>query len=215
MPKSPKRASPSPAKTSAGKATAARSAKPASSKGPVPARKAAVPAPARGKDAVPGRRRLSKTASVVLPPEPVPKPPPKVRKGGPTKSELKRYRETLTTKLRALVTSSKELAAEALQPSGGDFSVDHMADHGSDTYEQDFNLKLLEGEAEQLTEIRDALAKMDGKGELPFGLCEACSDVERHLCGTCPWIPPTRLDALPQARLCVQMKEREEGREKQ
>ncbi len=141
--------------------------------------------------------------------------PPKPRtfpKGGPGKADLKRYREALLARRRELLSSSKELAAEALQAGGGDFSVDHMADHGSDNYEQDFNLKLLEGEAGQLADIRDALAKLDGKGELPFGLCEACADEPQGRCPTCPWIPSSRLDAIPQARLCVQMKEREESR---
>ena len=50
----------------------------------------------------------------------------------------------------------------------------------------------------------------DGKGELPFGLCEGCADEAQGRCPTCPWIPASRLDAIPHARLCVQMKEREE-----
>lgn len=136
----------------------------------------------------------------------------KLPKGGPSKADLRRYRDVLMTKRRELLSSSKELAAEALQAGGGEFSVDHMADHGSDNYEQDFNLKLLEGESQQLAEIRDALLKIDGKADLPFGLCEACSDEDQKLCESCPWIPATRLDALPWTRLCVQTKSREEER---
>jgi DnaK suppressor protein len=131
-------------------------------------------------------------------------------KGGPSKADLKRYRDRLLEMRRALLSSSQELAAEALKSSGQEFSVDHMADHGSDNYEQDFSLKLLEGEAEQLAEIREALMKIDGRVELPFGLCEACSDEAQNLCPSCPWIPASRLDVLPHARLCVQTKEIEE-----
>ena len=138
--------------------------------------------------------------------------PRKYPKGGPTKVDLKRYREKLLEMCRTLLTSSKELAAETLKSSGQDFSVDHMADHGSDNYEQDFSLKLLEGESRQLAEIRDALMKIDGKLDPPFGICEACGDGEQTLCETCPWIPPSRLDVLPHARLCVQTKEIEERR---
>ena len=138
----------------------------------------------------------------------------KLPKGGPSKADLRRYRDVLLAKRRELLSSSKELAAEALQAGGGEFSVDHMADHGSDNYEQDFNLKLLEGESQQLAEIRDALLKIDGKADLPFGLCEACSDEDQKLCESCPWIPATRLDALPWTRLCVQTKSREEERSK-
>jgi DnaK suppressor protein len=143
---------------------------------------------------------------------PQPKEPRKWPKGGPTKPELRHYRERLLEMRRALLSSSKELAAEALKSSGQDFSVDHMADHGSDNYEQDFSLKLLEGESEQLADIREALLKIDGKVEMPFGICEACADEDQTLCETCPWIPPSRLEVLPHARLCVQTKEIEERR---
>ena len=143
---------------------------------------------------------------------PQPAEPRKWPKGGPTKPELKHYRDRLLEMRRALLSSSKELAAEALKSSGQDFSVDHMADNGSDNYEQDFSLKLLEGESEQLADIREALMKIDGKVETPFGICEACADEDQKLCETCPWIPPSRLEVLPHARLCVQTKEIEERR---
>lgn len=146
------------------------------------------------------------------PAAPAPAAPRKWPKGGPTKAEQKVYRNRLVEMRRALLSSSKELAQEALQSGGGEFSVDHMADHGSDNYEQDFNLKLLEGEAGQLENIRDALLKLDGRHELPFGLCEACADTPQGLCPTCPWIPSSRLEVLPHARLCVQTKETEEQR---
>jgi RNA polymerase-binding transcription factor DksA len=134
-------------------------------------------------------------------------------KGGPSKADLRRYRQALLDLRRNLLASSKSLAAEALKASGQDFSVDHMADHGSDNYEQDFNLQLLEGESEQLADIRDALLKIDGKLDLPFGICEACIDAPMKLCEPCPWIPPTRLDVLPHARLCVPTKQmQEDGR---
>jgi DnaK suppressor protein len=153
---------------------------------------------------------LAKGAKVIEPPQPA--EPRKWPKGGPTKSELKHYRDRLLEMRRALLLSSKELAAEALKSSGADFSVDHMADHGSDNYEQDFSLKLLEGESQQLADIREALMKIDGKVETPFGICEACADEDQKLCETCPWITPSRLEVLPHARLCVQTKEIEERR---
>jgi DnaK suppressor protein len=153
-------------------------------------------------------------ARVVPAPPPVAEPegPKRWPKGGPTKADLRRYRDKLLEMRRSLLASSKELASEALKSSGQDFSVDHMADHGSDNYEQDFSLKLLEGESEQLAEIRDALFKIDGKSDVPFGLCEACSDDAQNLCESCPWIPASRLEVVPHARLCVQTKEIEERR---
>jgi DnaK suppressor protein len=175
--------------------------------------KAAAKAPAPAMKAVVGKKSKSlgtKTAKVVEPPQPA--EPRKWPKGGPTKSELKKYRDRLLEMRRTLLSSSKELAAEALKSSGQDFSVDHMADNGSDNYEQDFSLKLLEGESEQLADIREALMKIDGKVETPYGICEACADEDQKLCETCPWIPPSRLEVLPHARLCVQTKEIEERR---
>ena len=63
-----------------------------------------------------------------------------------------------------------------------------------------------------LAEIRDALLKIDGKLDPPFGACEPCSDEDQKLCATCPWIPSARLDAMPHARMCVQTKELDEKR---
>ena len=174
-------------------------------KAPAPAMKAVL-----GKKAAGSKSLATKAAKVVEPPQPA--EPRKWPKGGPTKPELKRYRDRLLEMRRALLSSSKELAAEALKSSGQDFSVDHMADNGSDNYEQDFSLKLLEGESEQLADIREALMKIDGKVETPFGICEACADEDQKRCETCPWIPPSRLEVLPHARLCVQTKEIEERR---
>jgi RNA polymerase-binding transcription factor DksA len=169
--------------------------------------------PASGKPTAKGDGGKPDPKSVVPPadpPRPARAPWPK---GGPSKTDLKRYRQALLDLRRNLLASSKSLAAEALKSSGQDFSVDHMADHGSDNYEQDFNLQLLEGESEQLADIRDALLKIDGRLDVPFGLCEACVDDPLKLCETCPWIPPTRLDVLPHARLCVPTKEmQEDGR---
>jgi len=66
-------------------------------------------------------------------------------RGGPTKVELKKFREALIVLRTEILKSSSKLADEALKRSGQDFSVDHMADHGTDNFEQDFSLSLLEG----------------------------------------------------------------------
>jgi RNA polymerase-binding transcription factor DksA len=136
-------------------------------------------------------------------------------KGGPTKTDLKRYRALLIGLRTRLVQSSRNLADEALKGSGQDYSIEHMADHGTDNFDQSFTLSLLEGETEILREIDDAIAKIDGEGELPFGLCENCAEAQppegsAHRCPTCPWIAKGRLDAVPYARLCVAQKEIEE-----
>ena len=132
-------------------------------------------------------------------------------RGGPTKAELKKLREALLQLRSDILRSSRKLADEALKGSGQDFSVDHMADHGTDNFEQDFSLSLLEGETEMFRDIQHAIAKIDGKGELPYGLCETCAEEpleEDSELG--PWIAKGRLEAVPYARLCIPHKEREE-----
>lgn len=160
-----------------------------------------------------GKVPTAKASKKVVPEAP-PKPavPRKFPKGGPGKAELRKYRAHLLELRRGLLASSKDLAAEALKSSSSEFTVDRTPDSGADNYEQDFSLQLLEGEAAQLADIREALLKIDGKIELPYGVCEACSDTDKRLCETCPWIPASRLDVMPHARLCVQTKEIEERR---
>ena len=149
-------------------------------------------------------------------PKAEPKEPKKWPKGGPTKAEQKRYRQLLEELRTGQAKDSRELAQEALKSSGQDFSVDHMADHGTDNFEQDFTLGLLEGKTESLRDVDDALAKIDGKSDLPFGLCESCADRdervwERRGDGS-PWIQKARLDVVPYARLCLRCQEAEEDR---
>jgi DnaK suppressor protein len=135
-------------------------------------------------------------------------------KGGPTKTELKRFRQALVELRQEILKSSQKLADEALKSSGQDFSVDHMADHGTDNFDQDFSLSLLEGERETLREIQRALEKIDGAGDMPYGLCEECAEEDLPEApsedGPSPWIARGRLGAVPYARLCVPHQEREE-----
>lgn len=131
-------------------------------------------------------------------------------RGGPTKAELKKWREELIELRTNILRSSRKLADEALKGSGQDFSVDHMADHGTDNFEQDFSLSLLEGETELFREIQHALEKIEGQGDLPFGLCETCADEAQEDGDPTPWIAKGRLDAVPYARLCIPHQEREE-----
>lgn len=173
-----------------------------------PAAPAAAPAGRQGN----GKSASGSKSTPAAPPPDAPLPPRKLPKGGPSKSDLRRYRDRLLALRRDLLASSRDLEAEVMKSSGSDFSVDHMADNGSDNYEHDFSLSLLEGEGLQLAEIRDALLKIDGKLDPPFGVCEACADADLKLCPTCPWIPSARLDAMPHARMCVQTKEQEEKR---
>jgi RNA polymerase-binding transcription factor DksA len=89
-----------------------------------------------------------------------------------------------------------QLREEALQGTGGEASGGlsdipiHPADLGSDAYEEELTLGLLENEEQLIGEINAALARMQ-RGE--YGHCEACRRP----------IPEKRLRALPYARHCV------------
>ena len=66
----------------------------------------------------------------------------------------------------------------------------HPADIGTDNYEQEFTLGLLESERALLDEIDDALQRIDSG---TFGIC----------LGTCEPIGTTRLQARPWAKYCI------------
>jgi RNA polymerase-binding protein DksA len=114
-----------------------------------------------------------------------------------TKAILDTYRQQLMTLRSRLKGDVTHLADEALRKAGGEASGSlsnmpiHMADLGTDNFEQEFTLSLLENEEQALDEIGAALDRID-KGS--FGLCEECGKE----------IPRERLRALPYARRCVE-----------
>jgi DnaK suppressor protein len=66
----------------------------------------------------------------------------------------------------------------------------HMADIGTDNFEQEFALGLMDSERKILAEINDALGRID---EGVYGTCE----------GTGKPIAKARLEANPWARYCI------------
>lgn len=135
-------------------------------------------------------------------------------RGGPSAAQKRALREKLLVLRGRLMQSSSDLAEEALKGSGQDFKVDHMADYGSDNFEQDVSLSLLEGEAEILQAIEKAVRKIDGAEQPPYGICEDCALEPDRWTGDspAPWIPTGRLEAVPYTEYCVPHQEaREEG----
>ena len=113
-----------------------------------------------------------------------------------TKAELESYREALLTLRTRLRGDVSHLTREALREAGGEASGSlsntpiHMADLGTDNFEQEFTLSLLQNQEQALEEIADALERIrDGK----YGRCEECDSP----------IPKPRLQALPYTRHCV------------
>ena len=125
----------------------------------------------------------------------------------PEFEEFKSLLEGLQSRLRGDV---KQLTSEALgadrQDQGGESkSPTHMAELGSDTFEQDFALSLVANEQETLVEIESALKRIqDGS----YGMCEGC--VAEGKTPTHASIPKLRLRAIPYARNCVECERKRE-----
>ena len=66
----------------------------------------------------------------------------------------------------------------------------HMADLGSDNFEQEFTLSLMQSEGDTLQLIETALERIE---EGTYGECEECGTK----------IPKRRLNAIPYASMCV------------
>lgn len=109
-------------------------------------------------------------------------------------ADLKAYKEKLL-KLRARLRGDVDAMANvALNKNGdggdGHHMPIHMAELGSENFEQEFTLSLMESEGDTLAEIEGALVRIE---EGAYGKCTDCGGV----------IPKARLNALPFAPLCV------------
>jgi RNA polymerase-binding protein DksA len=119
---------------------------------------------------------------------------PRRNQAGLTPKELEHYRDLLLAKRRELVGDMSSMEREALRTGGGSNLSNlpiHMADMGTDNYEQEFTLGLMEKDRDLLREINQALAKIqDGT----YGICE----------GTGKPIGKPRLEAQPWARYSIE-----------
>ncbi len=114
---------------------------------------------------------------------------------------MKLYRTrllTLRARLRGDVNSMAEAALNKNRMEGnGDLSSMpiHMADIGTDNFEQEFTLSLMQSEEDILGKIESSLERIE---EGTYGTCEECG----------VRIPKNRLNAIPYAELCVRCAER-------
>jgi len=114
-----------------------------------------------------------------------------------TKTEMEHFKEILLLKRREIIGSVNEMEDEALKKSRLDASGDlssmpiHMADIGTDNYEQEFALGLMDSERKLLKEIDDALNRIE---EGNYGICRATGKP----------IAKARLEAKPWAKYCVE-----------
>jgi len=113
--------------------------------------------------------------------------------------DLEIYKTLLTQLRRELSHDINDLEADAFSTDGDRLSVDNPADIGSESFAQEFSLELLQRDEATLTEIDEALVRVQsGK----FGLCEGCSEP----------IPKARLNTVPHARYCVDCQRKAEKR---
>ena len=111
------------------------------------------------------------------------------------KTESKIYKEQLLN-LRARLRGDVTTMADAALKDASDARLSiHLADAGTDNFEQEFTLSLLASDGDTLEAIEGALVRIeDGK----YGLCEECEST----------IPKTRLNALPHTPHCVKCAEK-------
>lgn len=124
------------------------------------------------------------------------------------KAELNQYRKVLVSLRARLRGDVAQLTDEALDRSegGGDSrSPTHIAELGTDTYEQDFSLRVIESDQEVLDEISAALKRIDDGS---FGTCLSC--LEGGKSPSRAVIKKTRLRAIPYARNCIGCEEKRE-----
>jgi DnaK suppressor protein len=120
---------------------------------------------------------------------------PRKNQAGISSKDLENYRVQLLAKRRELVGDMSAMEREALRSTAAAGNLSnlpiHMADMGTDNYEQEFTLGLVEKDRVLLREINQALAKIqDGT----YGICE----------GTGKPIGRPRLEAQPWARYSIE-----------
>jgi RNA polymerase-binding transcription factor DksA len=120
------------------------------------------------------------------------------------KPEMKVYKERLLVLRGRLRGDVHAMADAALNKTRAEASGDlsmmpiHMADVGTDNYEQEFTLNLMQNDETTLDKIEAALERIE---DGVYGSCVECGGR----------IPKTRLNAIPYAPCCVKCAGKLEG----
>jgi len=148
-------------------------------------------------------------APVKAPPKPTPAPAAKAGKYAPSpaaepvkkekvqplsKSDLQYFRGLLLERRREIIGDMGSMESEAFKGGSNLSNMPiHMADVGTDNFEQEFTLGLIESERQTLREIQEALVRIDNGS---YGIC----------LGTGRQIPKVRLEAVPWAKYTIEYK---------
>jgi DnaK suppressor protein len=120
------------------------------------------------------------------------------------KAEIMEFKDKLHAIRARLRGDVSTMAQVALRKSGMEGSDNagmpiHMAELGSDNFEQEFTISLMESDEGMLGLIESALERVsDGS----FGQCQQCDGA----------IAKARLNAIPYTPLCIKCAEAQEGR---
>jgi len=181
-----------------------------------PAKKASAPpaakAAAKKTESSPARKPVAAKAAVTpsskpIETKPVKKPAPaapvaaKAAPEAPAKKEkvvplskqdLQYFRNLLLERRREIIGDVGSMESEAFKGGSNLSNMPiHMADVGTDNFEQEFTLGLIESERQVLREIQEALVRIDNGS---FGICM----------GTGKQIPRVRLEAVPWAKYTIE-----------
>ena len=119
-------------------------------------------------------------------------------------AEMKVFKATLEAMRSRLRGDVSTMADAALRKTRAEASGDlssmpiHMADLGTDAFEQEFTLSLMACEEGTLGQVEQALERIRSR---TYGTCEDCGGV----------IAKKRLEAIPFASLCIRCAEKQEA----
>ena len=177
------------AKKSAKKAPPTKAAAKHTGKKPESARK---PPQARSeaKSEIKTAKKAAATLAAPKAPDAV-KPAKKEKVPTLSKQDFQYFRNLLLEKRREIIGDVGSMESEAFK---GDSNLSnmpiHIADVGTDNFEQEFTLGLIESERQILRDIQEALVRIDNG---TFGICM----------GTGKPIPRVRLEAVPWAKYTI------------
>lgn len=123
------------------------------------------------------------------------------------KAQLEEFRNMLLEWKERVYIELNKIESSTLGKSQKDFAGDlsgyslHMADAGTDTFDQEFALNLASNQQEFLYQIDEALKRIEDN---IYGVCESCQKP----------IPQKRLRALPFAKNCIKCQQQMEKRKK-
>jgi DnaK suppressor protein len=125
------------------------------------------------------------------------------------KPELMEFKSALLLLQARIRGDVQQLTREALdrnEGGGESKSPTHIAELGTQTFEQDFSLRVAESDQDVLAEIEAALKRIEAG---TFGACLAC--LEEGKTAAKALIPKLRLKAIPYAKNCIECERKREN----